>query len=200
MNQILVTQKVYVTPELRRKRKLYRIEFVASVLLVVALFSYYIYAEYDRSKKEAYAEDILASLDDNNEDENSKDLMIFALDNNNVIDEEAADETTSTKTVTASNGVHYTTEAELNIPSLGINYPVLSDTSDELLKVSLNKYWGPAPNAIGNYCVVGHNYKSGKMFGKLSQIEMGALCTLEDVRGNTVTYKVDPCKSCKLPP
>ena len=28
------------------------------------------------------------------------------------------------------------------------------------------------------------------MFGKLSQIEMGALCTLEDVRGNTVTYKV----------
>ena len=190
MNQILVTQKVYVTPELRRKRKLYRIEFVASVLLVIALFSYYIYAEYDRSRKEAYAEDILASLDDNDE---SKDLMIFALDNNNVIEDTSADGTTSefaTKTVEASNGVHYTTEAELNIPSLGINYPVLSDTSDELLKVSLNKYWGPSPNAIGNYCIVGHNYKSGKMFGKLSQIEMGALCTLEDVRGNTVTYKV----------
>ena len=53
MNQILVTQKVYVTPELRRKRKLYRIEFVASVLLVIALFSYYIYAEYERSIKGA---------------------------------------------------------------------------------------------------------------------------------------------------
>ena len=28
------------------------------------------------------------------------------------------------------------------------------------IKISLNKYWGGAPNTIGNYCIVGHNYKN----------------------------------------
>ncbi len=63
---------------------------------------------------------------------------------------------------TASNGVEYETDAILNIPRLGINYPVLTDTSDELLEISLNKYWGPDPNEVGNYCIVGHNYRNGK--------------------------------------
>ena len=52
-------------------------------------------------------------------------------------------------------------------------YPILSEENEELLKVSLCKYWGPNPNTIGNYCIVGHNYKSGKMFGKLSRAEIG---------------------------
>ena len=48
MNQILVTEKLYITPELRRKKKMYKLQFFISVLLVCLLFSYYIYAEYDR--------------------------------------------------------------------------------------------------------------------------------------------------------
>ena len=34
------------------------------------------------------------------------------------------------------------TESILSIPCIGISYPVLSETSDELLKISLNKYIG----------------------------------------------------------
>ena len=49
MNQILVTEKIYVTPELKRKKKLYKFNFFLSVFLVCVLFSYYIYAEYDRN-------------------------------------------------------------------------------------------------------------------------------------------------------
>lgn len=74
---------------------------------------------------------------------------------------------------------------------LGISYPVLSEESDELLKVSLCKYWGPNPNEIGNYCIVGHNYKSGKMFGKLSQSAIGDQVTLKDIStGTIVTYSI----------
>ena len=40
---------------------------------------------------------------------------------------------------TDANGNTYTYESILNIPSLGIEYPVLSDTNDELLKISINK-------------------------------------------------------------
>ena len=43
MNQILVTEKLYITPELRRKKKMYKIQFFLSVFLVCLLFSYYIY-------------------------------------------------------------------------------------------------------------------------------------------------------------
>ena len=50
MNQILISEKLYVTPEIIRKKKLYKIEFFISIFLVVALFSYYIYAEYDKKK------------------------------------------------------------------------------------------------------------------------------------------------------
>ena len=59
MNQILVTEKLYITPEFKRKRMLYKIEFFLSVFLVFALFSYYVYAEYDRNKNEKVLQEIL---------------------------------------------------------------------------------------------------------------------------------------------
>ena len=74
--------------------------------------------------------------------------------------------------------------------SLGISYPVLSEESDALLKISLCKYWGPSPNQVGNYCIVGHNYKSGKMFGKLNMAATGDEVQLKDLAGNVVRYSV----------
>ena len=51
MNQILISEKVYVTPELKRKKKLFRFEFIISVFLLCILSSYAIYAEYDSHRK-----------------------------------------------------------------------------------------------------------------------------------------------------
>ena len=62
MNQILVTEKIYVTPELRRKKRNYKIKFFLSVFLVCLLFSYYIYAEYDRNKNEEISQEILLKI------------------------------------------------------------------------------------------------------------------------------------------
>lgn len=45
MNQILVTEKLYITPEIKRKKRMYKIRFFLSVFLICILFSYYIYAE-----------------------------------------------------------------------------------------------------------------------------------------------------------
>ena len=72
----------------------------------------------------------------------------------------------------------------------GIDYPVLSETSEELLKISLNKFWGPNPNEIGNYCIVGHNYTNKKMFGKLSEIKNGDIVELTSNNGEVVNYIV----------
>ena len=48
MNQILVTQKLYITPELKRKKKIFKLEFFISVFLLCLLSSYYIFAEFYR--------------------------------------------------------------------------------------------------------------------------------------------------------
>lgn len=199
MNQILVTQKLYVTPELRRKKKIYKFQFFMSVLLVCLLFSYYIYAEYDRTKSEEVSKKILETLETNmnNTDENNQTtnidttikeydgIIVVAIeddeeDDNKIIQNNTPQEITPT-IYTASDGTEYYPEARLNIPRLGIEYPVLSTWSEELLKLSVNKYWGPKPNEVGNYCIVGHNYKSGKMFGKLPAITNGDIIELTDL-------------------
>ena len=95
----------------------------------------------------------------------------------------------STEYITVD-GIDYNVEAKIRIERLDIDYPVLSETSEELLKIAVNKYWGGAPNTVGNYCVVGHNYKSKKMFGRLSEIVSGDIVELEDMKGNVVKYSV----------
>ena len=61
MNQILVSEKLYITPELKRKKRMYKIDFFISVFLVSILFSYYIYAEYDRTSSDK-SEEILVFM------------------------------------------------------------------------------------------------------------------------------------------
>ncbi|CDA16391.1 MAG TPA: sortase [Clostridiaceae bacterium] len=188
MNQILVSEKLYVTPELKRKKKIYQFAFLISIICVCLLSSYYIYAEYDRTKSEEVSQEILAEIDNTtiNQDDG---ILRVALEADTQEQNVEIQETESNKYVTQS-GATYTTEAVLNIPSLGINYPVLSDTSEELLKISLNKFWGPSPNTVGNYCIVGHNYKNKKMFGKLADIKNGDIVELTDNSGKTIKYAV----------
>ena len=62
MNQILVTEKLYVTPELKRKKKIYKINFIISVVVIVILISFYIHSEYARNKEQDISQDILEGI------------------------------------------------------------------------------------------------------------------------------------------
>lgn len=212
MNQILVTEKLYVTPELKRKKILFNIEFFLSVFLVCILSSYYIYAECDRNKSEQVSQQLLAEVkrDTTTKEIDNNDVMIIMVEEENDINENTVvennqinnivNETAETANTDESNnavsstytkdGKKYNTEAIVTIPSIGISYPVLSETSEELLEISVNKYWGPNPNEVGNYCIVGHNYRNGKMFGRLSELANGDIVELEDLSGRKLKYKV----------
>lgn len=201
MNQILVTEKIYVTPELRRKRKLFKLQFFFCVFLVCLLFSYYIYAEYDRGKSEEVSQEILAGISKGDFEDTtikkSDNIIIVALDDEGIeeilipnITPQEEQPQQSTVEYTTSQGQNYTVESIVRIPRLEINYPVIAETSEELLKISVNKYWGPMPNEVGNYCIVGHNYKSKKMFGRLSEAVKGDIIELEGMDGKVVKYSV----------
>ena len=59
MNQILVTEKLYVTPELKRKKRIYKINFIISIVIIVILCSFYAHSEYARNKEQEISEDII---------------------------------------------------------------------------------------------------------------------------------------------
>ena len=81
MNQILVTKKLYITPELKRKKKIYKIEFFLSVFVLCILLSAYIYAEYDRNRSEQVSQEILSNLDipEQEEDTTTADSNILVV-------------------------------------------------------------------------------------------------------------------------
>ena len=203
MNQILVTEKIYLTPELKRKKKIYKINFLLSIILIVILFSFYAYAEYDRNKNEDISQDILAGMtsEDNTTINKDSNVWIIALDgstNNNVqIDtstEEKPNNPVNTERVnnkyTASNGRTYTMVGKVSIPSINVNYPILSETTDALLKVSVCKFWGCEPNEVGNLCIAGHNYRNSRFFSKVLNLTVGNTVEITDLSDRTIQYVV----------
>ncbi len=115
---------------------------------------------------------------------------VSAIDNNTLKDAKVEEKKVVVKKAIASDGKSYDTIAYLSIPSLGIKYPVLSKTTEALMKVSLNKYWGPNPNQVGNMCIVGHNYNDSRFFGKLNQIKIGAEIIITEMDGEALSYYV----------
>lgn len=199
MNQILIENRVYVTKEMRIKKKIYKTLYIVAMITLIVLIFYYIIAEKNRNDREGLSREIMQQISNDNTTVEERRIVVALNDRTedpNVqpievpVETETPEEQPVTSNVTASDGQSYTTEATLSYPKLGITYPVLSQESEALLKISLCKYWGPKPNEVGNYCIVGHNYKSGKMFGKLSMASIGDMIELKDLAGRTVTYTV----------
>mgnify|MGYP004533195659 FL=1 len=201
MNQILITEKLYVTPELRKKKKIYKFNFLLSIFLVLFLASLYIYAEYDRNKSEEVSQEILENMDNGNDDTVAKNnVLVVVLDdeeqNQNTNDQQSQLANANKKVQTTSGGFRYTTVATVSIPKLNLQYPVLdgeTDSAEEteaLLKISPTKFWGPEPNEVGNFCIVGHNYRNTKFFSKVPTLVSGDIITLTDLSGRTIQYKV----------
>lgn len=200
MNQILIDEKLYVTPDMKKKKKLFKIEFFLSVFLLCVLSSYAIYAEYDRNKSEQVSQEILDGIEFQSGTEMvEEEVTVVVL---NAIPEEG--EVAQTQTVQterpvdvpeeqksiASDGTVYYTIGKINIPSINVNYPILSTYSDALLKIAPCKFHGPNPNEVGNLCIAGHNYRNSKFFSKVPSMKNGDKIEITDLGGNTITYAV----------
>ena len=219
MNQILFVPNDYqekntnITSNVRKRKRIFILTLILGV--TVAISSYKIYAVVSNMQEEKgniYIQKSEENIQYNNIEVNNtqKENKIIVERNNTINNQEEQNNiknennATSTKTQSqnttndakisstykASNGKTYKVIANLNIPSLGIEYPVLSSTSDALLKISLNKYWGANPNEVGNMCIVGHNYEDSRFFGKLNKIKNGTIVKITDISGKTLDYEV----------
>lgn len=208
MNQILIAEKLYVTPELKKKKKLYKIEFFLSIFLVCLLSSFYIYAEYDKNKNEKLSKELLASVNINTQEDNTtiapeRNIITVVLDEYEseviVNTEELVEETLEEPEIvmhTSPNGFEYYTLAVINIPKIEVNYPIICGTTgskeetEELLKISPCKFHGADPHKEGNFCIVGHNYRNTKFFSKVPTLELGDTVEITDLYGKTVAYEI----------
>ena len=211
MNQILVTKKLYITPELKRKKKIYKFDFLLSIFLVFILIYLCIYAEYDRNKSEETSQEIMSEFNTDAQEDTTvakNNILIVVLDDseqNNGSTNNEFDNTPQKQTQNGSNkknvqktndGYRYTTIATINIPKINVQYPILDGETDSeaeteaLLKISPTKFWGADPNEVGNFCIVGHNYRNTRFFSKVPSLENGDIIEITDTSGNTLRYSV----------
>lgn len=78
----------------------------------------------------------------------------------------------------------------IDIPNINIDYPIFSNTTEELLKISPCRFSGPLPGEIGNLCIAGHNYVDNKFFSNLYKLNIGDYIYVSDIYNNTNTYSV----------
>ena len=227
MNQILITEKLYVTPELKRKKKLYKFNFILSLVIILILISFYIHSEYARNKEDEVSQDLLLSMMEQEEqisqtevvaeeDEKIWKIMIASIEEPQAeqgIEEETEqqelqqeqqqieqEDNGSTRVTTQKkNTVDYVTEdgevyqsiGRIQIPSINVDYVILSETSVDWLKISPCRFYGPeTPNEVGNLCIAGHNYRNKRFFSKVPTLKNGDKIKITDLNKRTVTYVV----------
>jgi len=129
-------------------------------------------AKYDEALyQEIYLEyeDILAKANENDKDKEEKNTIYMKVD---------------------SKGQKYRVAGQINIPKIGVNYPIVYETTEAYLKIAPTKLAGPDINEPGNVCIVGHNYKNKQFFSRLPELEKDDKINLLDNKGKRVSYFV----------
>ena len=202
MNQILVTEKVYVTPELKRKKKVYKGLFMISLFSLICLTSICIYAAYDRNKESEISNEIVENMFADttviSQEENAlvvkitQDFTENAIENP-VDEEEVEEESTNVQqssTYTASDGTQYNYIGRIVIPKINVDYAIFDHWTYDLLTKSICKFHGGNPNEDGNLCLIGHNWRNKRFFSKVPTLENGDIVQITDLSGRTVEYEV----------
>lgn len=161
MNQILVNKKDYL-----KKKKRYSILFYISFLLVISIIIYFSWNK--------YSENSISKISD----ATNKSYSITRLYSN------------SPKANVSTNNNQTTIIGTIRIPKINISYPIFSDYSDELLKISVCKFYGPDINTEGNLCIIGHNYNNGNFFSDLYKLNLDDVIDIYDSNSNKLSYYI----------
>lgn len=199
MNQILnqpradIPKDIELSENKTSKWKLKLKKIIIPVLVYMFLLSScYIYASYNRMEKENQQASF-NNMEETNvvmeeETQNIDNTIEASIPNIEVLEENVEEEKENMKPANIVNKGKAYEIAQLKIPKIDLELPVLSKYSEQLLNQSLNKYWGCNPNEVGNFCIVGHNYK--QYFAKLPNLQKGDTLTLTDISGVTLKYRV----------
>lgn len=78
----------------------------------------------------------------------------------------------------------------IKIPKIELEYPILEQTTEKTMKISISRFWGEEVNSFGNLSLAGHNNYDGTMFGKNKKLQIGDIVELTDLSGKTIQYEI----------
>ena len=169
MNQILeskvLTKSTSLTPTNSSKK--FKFILIFSILIIALCIIIYLILKYNSYKKEKFSKSLVTNFG----------ITTLYANNNDYI----ANKTTTNIEEPFVIGL-------LKIDKINLMYPILSNTSEELLKISPCRFYGPMPNEIGNLCIAGHNYANQKHFGKLTSLELNDIFQVYDLNGFSIDY------------
>lgn len=169
MNQILGNQpqiqKIPTSPSVKKMKFIFWI----SLFVIFLCFIFYFFIKYNAWQKEKISKNLVEQFSIRN---------LYAN----------ANEYIAEKTIMNSEEENPFVIGLLKIDKIGLMYPILSTTSEELLEISPCRFYGPMPNEIGNLCIAGHNYANQKHFGKLTSLEINDIFQVYDLNSNYVDY------------
>lgn len=150
------------------KKKIYNIILIILALILLVVISIIAFKRINNQIKEKElintVADIKVKLDEIKESENDE------------------------KTITKYKG--YDIVGIIEIPKINIEYPIINQTSDETMALSITKFWGNNVNDIGNFTMAGHNYFDGTMFSNTNKLNIEDTIKMTDLDGKTIEYKV----------
>ena len=168
MNQILYIKEINSKKSYKK-----RIHFLKSQLYISLLFlflttlTYFLYFN-AINRKEQYSKQI--------------------TDNYNIL--KLYDTTNTIERYYNKNGVIFKIIGIIEIPTLNVYYPIISESSDELLKIAPCRISGPMPGDFGNLCIAGHNYDNQKFFSQISTLKNNDLIIIYTNSGTQINYYV----------
>ncbi len=163
MNQILFTDNNFK----KRKLKKFKFVFFSSLFIIIFFMAFYIINYYTSTKKEDFSYAIL----------NNFNIQRLYSTNNST-------------TIILNSDEDFFVIGSIEVPSIGIKYPILSNASDELLKIAPCRFFGPFPNEVGNLCIAAHNYDNNKFFSNLHKLEIGDPIKIYDSNNSLIIYYV----------
>lgn len=171
MNQILYKCKLENTPNanIENRRNFITIFSISISLLTIAILLYFI-MKYNFAKNSNISQNIISNFN----------IKTLYSDNTNY----------NSSLISAEDYSEPFVIGLIEIEKINIVYPILSTSSEDLLKLSPCRFAGPMPNEIGNLCIAGHNYANNTHFGKIDVLNKGDLIKIYDVNGNFLIYKI----------
>jgi len=169
MNQILFPEKIekYIKDD-TKTIKLLKLQFIIVISCLIIFLIYFFVSYYNSKNNLNLSSTIIDSYDITR-------LYAVAKPNYNIV---------------LPNGETSDVIGIIEIKELNLKYPILSKTSDELLKISPCKFYGPNVNEIGNLCIAGHNYDDNSFFSNLHQLNINSEIFITDIYNNSITYHV----------
>lgn len=155
---------------------------------VVATAGYLVYKYYEKYKINKDANEVINQFDDEIAKRNEVEEQPAEEP------EEEPEEETGTRGILGDpiNYGGYTVDGKLEMPSVNLQYPVLSQMTDaNAIEVSVAIQYGVGLNNVGNTVIIGHNYRNGLFFGSNKNMQIGDSIFITDwATGVRREYKI----------